>query len=79
MIKLLMVQALQRNNDREHDQLVELRSLGVEPKRRSEFNDEQELEKLAENIKQSMLQDYRTAYGRRGNEFEQESMSTVNP
>ncbi len=78
MIKLLMVQALQRNND-EYDQLADLRSLGVEPKRKSEFNDEQELKELAENIKQSMLQDYRTAYGRRGDDFEQESMSTVNP
>ncbi len=74
-----MVQALQRNNHTEHDQLVELRSLGVEPKRRSELNDEKELEKLAEILKQSMLQDYRTAYGRRGDDFEQESMSTVNP
>ena len=79
MIKLIMVQTLQRDNDRQYDQLAELRSLGVDPKRKSELNNEQELKELAENIKQSMLQDYRTAYGGRGDDFEQESMSTITP
>ena len=40
----------------------ELRSLGVEPKRLTELNDNNELEDLADNLKQSMFQDYKTAY-----------------
>jgi hypothetical protein len=41
----------------------ELRSLGVEPKRMNEFNDEEELEALIDIIKQVYYQDYKTAYG----------------
>jgi hypothetical protein len=41
---------------------VELRSLGIEPKRPTELNDNDELGKLAVNIKQTMFQDYKTAF-----------------
>jgi hypothetical protein len=40
----------------------ELESLGIETKRQSELNDGDELEALAENIKQVYYQDYKTAY-----------------
>jgi hypothetical protein len=45
----------------------ELRSLGIEPlgiepKRPTELNDIEELGKLADNIKQTMFQDYETAF-----------------
>jgi CRISPR/Cas system endoribonuclease Cas6 (RAMP superfamily) len=41
----------------------ELESLGIEPKRENELNDKEELEDLTENIKQTLYQDYKTAYG----------------
>ncbi len=40
----------------------ELESLGLEPKRQNDFNDNEELEALAEIIKQVYYQDYKTAY-----------------
>jgi hypothetical protein len=42
--------------------LNELDSLGIEPKRENELNDERELADLADNIKQMYYQDYKTAY-----------------
>jgi hypothetical protein len=42
--------------------LNELDSLGIEPKRENELNDEHELADLADNIKQMYYQDYKTAY-----------------
>ena len=45
----------------------ELGSLGIEPKRKKELNDdEEELENLADIIKQSMFQDYKVAYSEEG-------------
>jgi hypothetical protein len=38
----------------------ELKSLGIHPK--NELNDKEELQELADNIKQSLYQDYKTAY-----------------
>jgi hypothetical protein len=46
----------------------ELDSLGIEPKRKTELNDAEELEKLADIIKQAMFQDYKVAYSEGGNE-----------
>ena len=43
----------------------ELSSLGIECKRRNELNDKEELQELADNIKQSLYQDYKTAYSDR--------------
>lgn len=40
----------------------ELSSLGIECKRKNEFNDNEELETLAIAIKQVYFQDYKTAY-----------------
>jgi hypothetical protein len=40
----------------------ELESLGIKSKRQSELNDDDELEALAEIIKQVCYQDYKTAY-----------------
>ena len=40
----------------------ELSSLGIECKRKNEFNDKKELEALATAIKEVYFQDYKTAY-----------------
>ena len=44
----------------------ELKSLGIEPKRQNNLNDKEELEALAEIIKEVYYQDYKTAYGNSG-------------
>jgi hypothetical protein len=57
----------------------ELHSLGiVEPKCKKELNDnKEELENLAENIKQAMFQDYKVAYSKKGDAHKEEAKSTV--
>jgi hypothetical protein len=56
----------------------ELGSLGMEPKqKKKEFNDDEELENLADIIKQSMFQDYKMAYSEKGNAHKEEAQSTV--
>jgi hypothetical protein len=40
----------------------ELKSLGIEPRRQNEFNDREELQALAEIIKEAYFQDYKAAY-----------------
>jgi hypothetical protein len=40
----------------------ELKSLGIEPRRQNELNDKEELQALAEIIKEVYYQDYKTAY-----------------
>jgi hypothetical protein len=56
----------------------ELYSLGIEPKQKKELNDdEEELENLADIIKQAMFQDYKVAYSEEGNEHKEEAQSTV--
>ena len=55
----------------------ELDSLGIEPKRKTELNDEEELEKLADIIKQAMFQDYKVAYSEEGDARKEEAQSTV--
>ena len=42
----------------------ELKSLGIEPRRQNELNDKEELQALAEIIKEIYYQDYKTAYYR---------------
>jgi DNA repair ATPase RecN len=45
----------------------ELDSLGIEPKQKKELNDnKEELENLADIIKQAMFQDYKVAYSEEG-------------
>jgi hypothetical protein len=40
----------------------ELKSLGIEPQRQNELNDKEELQALAEIIKEVYFQDYKAAY-----------------
>jgi hypothetical protein len=55
----------------------ELDSLGIEPRRKTELNDKEELENLADIIKQSMFQDYKVAYDEEGDAHKEEAQSTV--
>ena len=56
----------------------ELYSLGIlEPKQKKELNDEEELEKLADIIKQAMFQDYKIAYSEKGDAYKEEAQSTL--
>ncbi|MDQ3561900.1 MAG: hypothetical protein M3307_00975 [Thermoproteota archaeon] len=56
----------------------ELNSLGIEPKQKNELNDnKEELENLADIIKQAMFQDYKLAYSEEGNAHKEEAQSTV--
>jgi hypothetical protein len=41
----------------------ELKSLGIESRRQNELSDKEELQALAESIKEVYYQDYKTAYG----------------
>lgn len=56
--------------------LNDLRSLGIEPTKKNELND-QELENLVNNVKDSMFQDYKTAYSMDGDLFKEEAKSTI--
>ncbi len=56
----------------------ELNSLGIESKRKGDgLNDEAELEKLAEIIKQAMFLDYKIAYSEKGHMYKEEAKSTA--
>ena len=45
----------------------ELKSLGIEPRRQNELNDKEELQALAEIIKEVYFQDYKAAYSSNDN------------
>ena len=56
----------------------ELDSLGIEPnQKKTELNDDEELENLADIIKQAMFQDYKVAYSEKGDAHKEEAESTV--
>jgi|GEM_PF-728688 len=55
----------------------ELDSLGIEPKQKKELSDDEELENLADIIKQAMFQDYKIAYSEKGNAHKEEAQSTI--
>ena len=56
----------------------ELDSLGIEPKqKKEELNDDEELENLADIIKQAMFQDYKIAYSEKGDAHKEEAESTI--
>ncbi len=55
----------------------ELKSLGIEPKRKDQPNDNEELQNLSDNIKQAMFQDYKIAYSEKGDMHKEEAESTV--
>lgn len=59
-------------------ELDELQSLGIDPRRENELNDELELEELISNIKQAMYADYKLAYGEKGEKHREEATATVN-
>ena len=53
----------------------ELKSLGIEPRRQNELNDKEELQALAEIIKEVYYQDYKTAYSSNQDEDNKEEFS----
>jgi hypothetical protein len=56
----------------------ELDSLGIESKQENKPNDnKEELENLADIIKQAMFQDYKVAYSEEGDVHKEEVQSTV--
>jgi predicted MPP superfamily phosphohydrolase len=64
-------------HEKEAIHIADLHSLGVHTKRKTELNDEKELAELADNIKQSMIHDYKVAYSKKGDELEEEAKSTI--
>jgi len=63
--------------DKESFLYYELKSLGVDPNRKTELNDAEELHNLADILKQSMFEDYKLAYSEKGDNFKEEARSTV--
>jgi hypothetical protein len=57
----LMMYKPKNQSDKKGYWLNELVSLGIQPKRKNDLNDKEELEALADNIKQVYYQDYKTA------------------
>lgn len=55
----------------------ELKSLGIESRRSNDLNNNQELENLTDAVKQSMYQDYKMAYGKDGDKYQEEAESTI--
>ena len=56
----------------------ELRSLGINPKKKKIVTNDKELESLVDNVKQSMYQDYKIAYGTDSDQHKEEAESTIN-
>jgi hypothetical protein len=66
-------------NRKEHDErVVELQSLGIDSRGRNELNNKEELRELAENIKQSMYLDSKSAYDEKAEGNKEEARVTVN-
>jgi hypothetical protein len=57
----------------------ELKSLGIEPRRQNELNDKEELQALAEIIKEVYFQDYKAAYSSNSNGNGNNNNSTSSP
>jgi hypothetical protein len=57
----------------------ELKSLGIEPRRQNELNDKEELQALAEIIKEVYFQDYKAAYSSNRNNSNGNNNSTSSP
>lgn len=62
MVVVIVDTMRRRELDNEEHWFTELDSLGIHVKRKKELNDNKELRDLVENIKLTMLQDYRSAY-----------------
>ena len=56
---------------------VDLRSLGVKPNRISALNDSKELQALANNLKQTMYEDYKLAYSPKGEYYQDEVLAST--
>ena len=54
----------------------ELKSLGIEPRRQNDLNDKEELQALAEIIKEVYFQDYKAAYSSNSNSNNNNSTSS---
>jgi hypothetical protein len=57
----------------------ELKSLGIEPRRQNELNDKEELQALAEIIKEVYFQDYKAAYSSSNSNGNNNNSSTGSP
>lgn len=67
------------DNESTAEEIMELHSLGIDAKKKkANQNEKEELEGLIDNVKQSMIQDYKTAYSKNGDKHEDEAKSTVN-
>jgi hypothetical protein len=85
MATLSKKEAEQEQQHQQHQQQAkngywqnELDSLGIEPKQKTELNDnKEELENLADIIKQAMFQDYKVAYSEKGDAHKEEAQSTI--
>jgi hypothetical protein len=84
MVTLSKKEAEQEQHQQQHQQQAkngywqnELDSLGIEPKQKTELNDKEELENLADIIKQAMFQDYKVAYSEEGDAHKEEAQSTI--
>jgi hypothetical protein len=84
MATLSKKEAEQEQHQQQHQQQAkngywqnELDSLGIEPKQKTELNDKEELENLADIIKQAMFQDYKVAYSEKGDAHKEEAQSTI--
>ena len=64
-------------SENEIEEIVDLYSLGIDARKKNDLNDKRELAELAENLKQSMYHDYKTAFGKEGDRHEEEAKSTV--
>lgn len=78
MMPILFKKEVQQQQAKNGYWLNELDSLGIEPKqKKEELNDAEELENLADIIKQAMFQDYKIAYSEKGYTYREEAESTV--
>lgn len=66
-------------NESTAEEIIELHSLGIEAKKKkTNLDDKEELAGLVDNVKQSMIQEYKTAYSENGDKYREEANSTVN-
>lgn len=73
-----MIKASEKQTGKDSYWNSELRSLGINPKKKIVLNDKKELESLLDNVKQSLYQDYKIAYGIDGDQHKEEAESTIN-
>jgi hypothetical protein len=70
---------MRKEKDDKEKEIADLKSLGIDPRKMNELNDERELKELSDNVKQSMFQDYKTAYSEKGGKYKHETESTATP